>query len=187
MFGAFVRRMTTLYWGHPSDSLLLSLHDGEISDKRRGRLEAHLNRCPRCQARAARMAQDWRDFAELTLAADAGPASAEEELITKIQSSIHAWSAANLPASSQPEAQAFAQTETGRQVAAVLGVYLGQRAAAALLHAGGTAQISKQQSVAQFGSTLRVLLGRQSARAVEKKLLRIMSQLPDSAGGPSAS
>ena len=187
MLGSFVKRVIALHWRHPSESLLLSLHVGEISDRRRERLQAHLKQCLRCQARAAQMARDWRDFTELTLAADASPAFAEEELITKVQSSIRGWSAANLPASSQPETQPFAQTEVGQQVAAVLAVYLGQRAASALLHAGRATQISKQEKLAQAEWTLRVLLGRQGAKAVEKKLLRIMNQLPDSASGPSVS
>ncbi len=179
--------MTAWHWGYPSEGLLISLQDGMISEKRRARVERHLKRCARCRARASQLAQDWKDFAELSLSAAAEPSSVQEELIAKIQASIHAWSEANLPASSQQEHQAFAQTETDRRIADVLGIYLGKRAAAALFHAEGASPASRQESLAHAKSALRILLGRKGATAVEEKLLKIMNHLPESSGGSTIS
>jgi len=165
-------------WRHPSDSRLLAFHDGELSGKHRERVQAHLNRCPRCLERAAQIAQDWKDFAELSAATAEKPPFAEGELIAKIKASVHEWRAADLPASPQQE---FAQTATGRQVTAMLAIYLGQRAANALLNGIETSEISKQEKLAQAASTLRVLLGRKSAAAVVEKLLRIMGPISESA------
>lgn len=178
-----LRHLMLWRWRHPNDGRLLAFHDGELSGKLRERVQAHLNLCPRCLERAAQIAQDWKYFAELGAATAEKPPFAEGELIARIQSSIHAWSAANLPASPEQE---FAQIATGRQATAMLGIYLGQRAANALLNGIEASEISRQEKLAQAASTLRVLLGRKSAAAVVEKLLGIMGPISESSGKPSA-
>jgi anti-sigma factor RsiW len=171
-------------WRHPNDSRLLAFHDGELSGERRARIQAHLNLCPRCLERAAQITQDWKDFAESISATAEKPPFEKGKLIDKIQASVHAWSAANLPASPEQE---FVQTETGRQVTAMLAIYLGQRAAKALIDGIEASEFSRQEKLAQAASTLRVLLGHKSAAAVVEKLVGIMGPLSESAGKPSAS
>jgi anti-sigma factor RsiW len=175
-----LRQIVGWHCGRPSDHLLLLLHDGEISDRRRARVQRHLHRCPRCRERMARIAQDLKDLSAMNSNAGANATLAEEILVAKVRSSIDAWSAANLPDGSAPGTQTFEQIEAGRQVAAVLGVYLGQRAANALLREGGTSQISKQEGIASAEATLRILLGRKAATAVGEKLAKIINRLPES-------
>jgi anti-sigma factor RsiW len=173
--------MTKWYWRHPSERLLLLLRDGEIPDRHRFRIQAHLKHCPECQSRAAQIDQDWKYLAELNAAATADPAFSEEEQIKTIRASIHAWSSINFPDFSAQTKPQFAQTETGMQIEAVLGVYIGQRAAAALLRMGEASQDSKPESIANAESILGTLLGRKGATAVKAKLLRIMDQKSGSA------
>jgi anti-sigma factor RsiW len=187
MLRQFFQQMGAWHWGYPSDGQLLSLCDGELSDEPRVRIQAHLNQCPGCRERAAQIAQDWKDFAELSWAARAKPVFAEDALTAGIHASIHAWRMANLPAAGAQTTQASAQAEADRQAAAVLGVYIGQRAAHALLHGIDTSQASRQKKLAQAESTLRVLLGRKSAAAVVVKLAGLMGRLSESAGGSSVS
>jgi hypothetical protein len=182
MMKRLMEQITAWPFGHPNEGRLLSLQDGTISGKRQARIRAHIQRCPRCRARAEKIAEEWTHVSALHLAADFNPAFSEEELVKKVRASIHAWSAASLPALSPQAMQAFAQTEAGRQVAAVLGAYLGQRAASALLRTGEPSPISEQANLADAGSTLRILLGRKSAAAVEEKLLRIAGRIPKSIG-----
>ncbi len=183
MFGAFARRMKVWYWRHPSDKLLLLFHDGEISNQGRVRVQGHLKQCPRCRKRAAQIAQDWISLTQLSTAATADPLFKEDELIPKIQASIHAWSAANLSASQQREMKSFASAKERRQVASVLETYLGKRAVSALFHGEETKSASDFEKLDQAKSILRILLGHKGSTAVEKKLHRIMANTPNSRGG----
>jgi hypothetical protein len=169
---------------HPGESLLISLHDNETSPSQRSQILTHLKQCPRCQDRLSRIEQDWKQLEELRLAAGTSVSLSETELASKIQESIHKWSEANRPASAARETLPISKAEAERQIADVLGVYLGRRAADAILHAGQTTQFSNKDSLAGACSALRILIGRKSATAIEMKLHRIMSRMPESAGGP---
>jgi anti-sigma factor RsiW len=171
---------------HPGESLLVSLHDNEISPSHRSRIQAHLKQCPRCQDRLAQIEQDWKKLGELRSAASEDPLS-EMEMVSGIQAAIHEWRETNQPASSSRKSLTLTQAETDRQIAAVLGVYLGRRAADALLKANRTAQYSNQEILANAQSALRILIGRKGATAIEMKLHRIISRMQESAGGSSVS
>jgi hypothetical protein len=177
----FVRQIIGWRCGRPSDRLLLLLHDREISDRQRARVQKHLLQCPRCRERFEQIAQDWKRLAAMNSAAGANSALAEEVLAARVRSSIDAWSAANLSAGAAPGTQTFEQIEAERQVATVLGVYLGQRAADALLREGGTSQILKKEGIASAEAALRILLGRKAATAIEDRLAKITNRLPESA------
>jgi hypothetical protein len=182
MMKRWMDQITLWRWGHPSEGRLLSLNDETIPEERQALIREHVQRCPRCRAQATKIAEDWKNLAQMHSAVDFNPAFSEQELANKIQASIHAWSEVNRPASSPQAMRAFAQTEAGRQVAAVLGTYLGQRAAASLLRTDTDAPGSEQANLADAGSTLRILLGRKSAAVVEERLFRIAGRSPKSDG-----
>ncbi|HYK89448.1 MAG TPA: hypothetical protein VE398_11805 [Acidobacteriota bacterium] len=162
---------------HPADNVLVMLNDAELRDKSRERSLSHLENCGRCQERVSQIAHEWKIIAQVWRA-DADAAGADREL-AEIQSTINSWITADGVPISQPS-QPFAQTPTGRQVSAVLGIYLGHRAAAALLEAGGAAPRSRQQYLMAADTALTALLGRKGAAAVGAKLLRIMDQFSES-------
>ena len=182
MAESFFRRIMAWHWGSPSDGQLLALQDGELSGKRRASVQAHLEQCSQCRERAARIAQDLNAIAALSSAAAAKSPTGEQELIADVQASIRAWSEANLPPTPDQAKQALSPTEAERQAVAILGLYIGQRAAKALLQGIDASEASKKEKLAQAESTLRVLLGNKSAAAVVEKLAGIMGQLSESAG-----
>ena len=70
------------------------------------------------------------------------------------------------------------ETEAARRIEAVLGIYLGKRAAAAAIKGNEELQIPGQGSLA-----LRLLLGEKSATAIKTKLRRITGRGAEDAGG----
>jgi hypothetical protein len=170
---------------HPGDSLLVSLHDNELSPSRRSRVLTHLKKCRHCRDRLMQIDLDWRQLEELRLAANRQPLS-DTELISGIQASIHACSEATPQPASQEDLEKV-QAETNCNVAAALGVYIGRRAADAMVRANGTSLFSNRKNLASAQSTLRILIGRKSAAAIETKLHRIMNRMPESAGRSSVS
>jgi anti-sigma factor RsiW len=176
---SFFQRLTTWHWGAPGDGELLALHDGELSEKRRTQIQKHLMHCPRCRDRSAQIVQDWNNFASLNSDSVPNPPSSEEAMILDIQASIRAWSEANLPFTPATKNYALTPAEAERQAIAVLGLYIGQRAAKAILQGIDASEASKQEKLAHAESTLRTLLGRKSATAVIEKLARIMGKLSE--------
>jgi hypothetical protein len=187
MLKLFFRHLINWFHRHPGESVLLSLHDNEASPARRSRILAHLKQCPSCQDRLTQIEENWKRLKEWKSAASENSALSEKELASKIQASIHAWSEANRPASTSRENLATIKAEANRQIAAVLGVYLGRRAADALLRTNNTLQFSAKEELAGAQSALRILIGRKSATAIEMKLHRIMNRMPESAGRSSVS
>ncbi len=179
---SFFQRLVTWHWGSPSDGELLALQDNELSGKRQARIQAHLKRCGRCRERAERIAREWSEFVALNEAASANPPFSEDELIAEIQSPIKAWSRANLPPPKETERLVLTKTEAERQAVAGLGLYIGQRAAKALLQGMEDSESSRKEKLAQAESTLRALIGRKNAAAVVEKITRIMAQHSESAG-----
>jgi len=173
MLGPFAGRAKTWFRIHPGRGVLLSLQHGELSGKRRVRTLSHLEACSRCRARAARIEQEWKRFAELAAAEAINPGFKEEELIARIQDSIRAWSEANVTPS---QAQTLSEAEARCQLEALLEVYLGKRAAAALVGTLGASPSSRQETLAAADSALAALLGRKGATAVSARLQRIMAQ-----------
>ena len=108
------------------------------------------------------------------------PTFSEKELIANTLASIRAWRATNLLVPSAQTPQSFMQTESGRQIADVLGVYLGRRAVDSLLQPGEASKITGEESIEGAESVLRVLIGRRGATAIEAKILRMMNQRPES-------
>jgi hypothetical protein len=125
--------------------------------------------------------QDWQQLEELRSASINNASLSEEDLVSGIQAFIHAGSEVHPPASPARETQSL------DQAAAVLGVYLGRRAADAMLQASGTSRLTNKENLASAKSALRTLIGRRSATAIEMKLHRIMRRIPESAGGSSGS
>ena len=179
MSESFFQRLATWHWGAPSDGELLALHDGELTGKRRTQIQEHLKRCARCRDRSAQIAEDWNNFTSLNSDSIANSSSSEEGLILDIQASIRAWSEANLPFAPATKDYALTPAEAERQAIAVLGLYIGQRAAKAMLQGIDTSEASKQEKLAQAESTLSTLLGRKSATAVIEKLARILGPLSE--------
>ena len=180
------QRLIEWFQRHPGESLLISLHDNEISPSRRPRILAHLKRCPLCQDRFAKIMHDWNQLEKLKSAASESSSLSEDGLVSKIQGSIHAWNETNQPPSFSQENQTLSRAEVEHPIAAVLGVYIGRRAANAMLHASGTTEFSNMENLAGAGSPLQILIGRKSAAAVESKIHRILSRLAESPGGSSA-
>jgi anti-sigma factor RsiW len=165
---------------HPGEDLLMALHDGELSGERLSRILSHIDKCPDCRLRSDRIERSWSLLAESHSAAGDNPSFPQEMLLSSIRDAIHTWSAANLSMQSH-ETEAFFQSEAGRRMAFVLGIYLGRQAAAALLGTGHATPPSKRECLVRAGSTLSALLGARGAMAVEAQLLRIIDQLPESA------
>jgi hypothetical protein len=159
---------------HPSDRLLIALHDGELPEGKRVRALLHLERCTSCRLRSSQIGLDWCRLLELNSSDLAGLNITGQEIAARVQSVIHDWS------KEHP-----VRTEAARRIENVLGVYLGKRAAAALLQERGASQDPVQDALASAGSTLRILLGNKSAAAIEAKLLQITGRTPESAGGSS--
>jgi hypothetical protein len=185
MKGWRVWQRAALPWGHPSDRRLLTLQDGATHDARCKRTQAHLIRCPRCRERAAHIAEDWSSIAKLNAGENARTVFPEEAMVINIRASMHSWSIANPAPPSTQEMQEFAQTDAGRQVAAILETYLGRRAASALLCKAGSSPAPEQRSLAEVWPAIRILLGQKSAAAVEEKLLSRAAHFLKSAGRSS--
>jgi anti-sigma factor RsiW len=180
MFRNLAWRIEEWFGGHPSDGRLFSLRDGALSDRQRACVTEHLKKCDRCRAKTAQMEREWKRFAELSAVSNIKSSIEENELLAKIRSDIRAWSNANpSPLSSLP-ANDFEKTETGHKVAAVLSIYLGNRAAAALLQTNETPERERAGKLIGAERTLSILLGRKCAAAIDLKLRRIMEELPKS-------
>jgi anti-sigma factor RsiW len=177
MLGRFAGRAKTWSWRHPSRGVLLSLQDGELSGRRRARILSHLEGCSRCRANAARIKQEWKRIAALASTEGADPVPDENDLLARIQASIRAWSATSL---TRPQTQTLSEAEARRQMEAVLEVYLGKRAAIALLQAHGVSPSSRQDTLTAVDSALAALLGRKGATVVSARLRRIVDQVPES-------
>ncbi len=187
MLGQLGERICAWLWGHPSDGVLFALQDGQLSDKRRIQARSHLAKCRRCREKASQMEQEWKIITGTALASGFTSAAAGDELLARIRASIHAASPTAGTLSQQHPASPFAQTEAGRQMAAVLGAYLGRRAAAVLLESGGGEPPSRQDCLVAAGSALTALLGQKGAAAVKAKLHWIINNCADSAVQSSVS
>ena len=172
---------------HPSEKLLLALHDGELSAGLRARTLSHIEKCGACRLRFDRMEQSWALLAASHEAAAGTSPLGEELLLSRIRDSIHTWSAANLASPRSRDAVAFSESEDGRLMGLVLGIYLGRRAAAGLLGAGYAMPPSRRECLFRAGSILSALLGGKGAMAVEAQLLRMMDRLPESGAQSSFS
>jgi len=181
MLREFAWQFLRWFCRHTGDRQLLLFLDSELSDKRRAYVTKHLRECDRCHARMMQMEQEWKCFAELSLSSDAKPLLGEEELITNIQAAIRDQSPLR-----PGQAQCFENMETDRQIAAVLGIYLGQHAASALFHAEEISASSCRERLAGAEAALSTLLGRKGFAAVEMRLLKILEE-PKSASGLSQS
>ena len=171
---------------HPGERLLVALYDNELSSARRSGVLNHLKQCRRCQRRLLQIEQNWSRLEALKSAASENLPYSEKEFVSKIQASILARIAADHTVSASQKTAAFTDTEAKRQIAAALGVYIGRRAADALLQADRTSPVSNKDGLASARSAMQILIGRKGARAIETKLHRIMSRLPESTGGSSA-
>ena len=180
-----IRRIATWYRRHPDDGMLLSLHDGELSADRRARVQVHLKQCARCRHRAEQIAKDWNRLVEWNRSTAAFERFDQEQLTAKVRTSIDAFKAASLVAHSAGSSQRAPQAAAERQVAEILAVYLGRRAAAALLHAHRASSDSQQEGLRDAESVLRILLGEKPAAAIEAMICRIINQIPRSACGSS--
>lgn len=172
MFKDFAWRLLQWFHQHPGDSQILSFLHGELPEERRAFMVKHLNKCHRCHTKMIQLEQEWKHFAELNTAVTANPVFEEKELITKIQDALHD--------------RLKSGPEMDRQLASVLGIYLGQRAAAALLQPGKTTASSRQERLAGAEAALLTLLGRKGFAAVEMRLLKILER-PKSANVSSQS
>ncbi len=181
MFRELALRIRDWLGRHPSDGSLLSFRDGELSSKRHAALTKHLEKCERCQARARDLEQEWNRLSVLSSISGIKSPIAENELLTAICAQIHAWSHATPSSLSSLPAPDYAKTETGRKLAEALSVYLGPRASAALLQAGGMLASSSRERLAGADLTLSTLLGRKCAAAIDVRLHRIMEEGPKSA------
>ncbi len=174
MFREFALQILHWFHRHPGDAQLLSFLDGELSKKRRASAMKHLKNCDSCHARLAQIEKEWNYFGELNAASSAEPLFSKKDLILKIRSAISAGpEAPRLPASP-------GTAETDRRLAAVLGIYLGRRATAAILSEEPSSS-SRRERLAGAEAALSTLLGRKGFAAVETRLLNIMN--PKSAGG----
>ncbi len=177
MFGLIGERLGEWLRGHPSDGTLFALQDGQLAGSRKTRAYTHLANCPACREKAVQMELDWKsvDDAYRTPGSDFVPA--EDELLASIRNALRASDPAE-DVLAAPQAAAFAQTEAGRRMAGVLGIYLGQRAAAALLDAGGNN--SKQECLTAAGNALTELLGQKGAAAVQARISWIVDHCAES-------
>jgi hypothetical protein len=177
MLGRFAGCAKIWSWRHPSRGVLLSLQDGELSGKSWARVLSHLEGCARCRARAAQIELECKRFAALASAEGADALPNGNDLLARIQDSIRAWSATNL---TRPQAQTLSEAEARRQMEAVLEVYLGKRAAIALLQAHGVSPSTRQETLTAVDSALAALLGHRGATVVSARLRRIMDRVPES-------
>lgn len=150
---------------HPSDRVLTAMRDGALPDRQLTRVLAHMDRCTACRLRAGRISLEWDELVELNSAGTEDSKAAEQELVARIQAAVRAWN------DGQP-----AQANASRKIEDVLGVYLGKRAAAALLHERAAVDDSLQDIIGSAGSTLRILLGKKSTTVIESKLLKIIGR-----------
>ena len=178
MSGTFTRQALMLFGRHPGDRLLNSLHDGEIGERRRKRLLVHLERCPGCRSRAIQIKKDWEYLAGLNSAYQQ-PVS-ESDLLSKLRASIQTWNTSHSAALASTKQPVVDEAEAARRIEAVLRIYLGNHAAAAVIKGNDELQMPGQGSLA-----LRLLLGEKSARAIEAKLRRIAGRVVENAGGSS--
>jgi hypothetical protein len=164
-----------LFRRHPSDRMLIALHDGQISEGRSARLRRHLDKCPTCRTRSSQIQCDWDLLAKVNSAENRILSIAEQALVSRVHDSIRDWK------TEHPD-----WTDTEHRMEHVLGVYLGKRAAAALVQGSNALQDPGQDHLASAGSTLRILLGKKSAVAIESTLLRIMGQASESTSESSS-
>jgi len=170
----FLRR----FCRHPGKRRLLLFLDNELPDMHRNQIIRHLAECNRCHARMVQMEREWRFFAELNLASSLDLIE-KKKLITKIQAAIQDLK------SSPP--QLPEKTEMDRQLAAVLDIYLGRRAAASLVQPEKDSAPSRGEKIAGAEAALLTLLGRKGFAAVEMRLHPITRCAPKAVGGPSLS
>ncbi len=143
-------------WQHPGERLLIAYHDGEVSDKVRARIHDHLQRCFECQSKAAQISQEWTHLSALNAAIETGISKAE--LAESMQNTIR---------------MAPGSDDARKQMAAVLEVYLGKRAAAAVLTGQVAPGAHAYDGLESADALLRTLLGKKSAKAIESRLVRI--------------
>jgi hypothetical protein len=138
----------------------------DLGAKRPASMKRHIDRCDHCRMRLARLEQEWKQLAEMR----AHSFISEEELLAKIQSAIRTQIASGM--------------EKDRKIAAVLGVYLGQRAAEAIIK-GETSESERRKKIAGAEAALSILLGRRGFAAVETRIDSIMNEQPESQGESS--
>ena len=172
-------RMGEWLRGHPSDGTLFALQDGQLAGRRKTRAYTHLANCPACREKAAQMEREWESVVGVCRTPDSDFVPAEDEILASIRDAIRASSPAE-DFLTAPQGAVFAQTEAGRRMAGVLGIYLGQRAAAALLDAGGNNPQSKQECLAAAENALTALLGQKGASAVQVRIRWIVDHCADS-------
>jgi anti-sigma factor RsiW len=170
-FSEFAWRFRYLFCGHPGERQLLLCLDSELSDKRRIYIVKHLERCDRCRGRMAQIEKQWRFLAESASA----PGAKSFEGNSLILNIMAAAQAQQFLVSEQADPH---KAETDRRLAAVLSIYLGQRAAAVLFQADEATSHSLQERLAGAEAALLTFLGRKGYNAVEMRLLKIMEELP---------
>jgi hypothetical protein len=155
---------------HPSDEELTLFVDKELKEERLVYLRQHFNQCDRCRARWTRLEQEWKNLAAMSADTNAQYPIPNEELLKKIQAAIHDHNVSG--------------SETDQKVAAVLGIYLGRRAAEAILKGEASAS-ARREKIVGAEAALSALLGRKGYAAVETRLVSIMNEGPESLGESS--
>ncbi len=158
---------------HPGADELLAFLDGELDEPAAGQVRQHLAKCARCRQKSSNTEAVLSEIREIVSAPLPGDLPVREAF-ADLQSAIQTW---HLERSARGAAGVpLAQTDLGKQLSAVLEVYLGSRATRALLENAGRDEYADERLMTAMAPMLRTFLGRESADALEMKMRAILSR-----------
>jgi anti-sigma factor RsiW len=158
---------------HLTDEDLISYRDGELEEKRRRAVSAHLETCERCREQLARFEQDLRLFRQrdpATYSVDVIPPS---ERLADLERSLRVWTSTQMQGRAETLApSAFPPSEIADDLRRAVGPEA-LAEALTLIRAAGSERARLAESLRAF---LVARLGESAADKMAKKVLAAWDQ-----------
>ena len=161
---------------HPSYEELLAFRDAELSEDKSQRITLHLDRCRRCQVERGRIEDDIARFQLRDPWLNVSRVPPLGVGFARLRLAIQDYKIPDSSPSGPARTESLSDKYMGQRVAAELGLYVGPRAAAALLQRMDNGHRDLHDFIGAADPVLTAFYGQATASAVTFRISRIWNR-----------